>query len=269
MSNYWAQRQKKQKDRLYNKSLSDAQKKLASLYRETEKRILIDMQDLFLHILNDGEVLVSELYRYNRYYKLRQSINQALQKMGEEELNALNDNAEDLYRWTSSQVFNNVGFDAINEQGGAELLKSMWEANGKYWSSNTWCADGKDTTQRLTENLKKLQNTLERGLVDCVARGTSKDELVKTLKRRFEVSFSEADRLARTELTYIQNQATRDSYKKADVKRYKFLAASDDRVSDMCKALNGKEFNLDAAAVGINYPPMHVNCRCTTIPVIN
>jgi len=44
---------------------------------------------------------------------------------------------------------------------------------------------------------------LEKGLIDCVSRGTSKDELVKTLMADFDIGFRSADRIARTELSHI------------------------------------------------------------------
>lgn len=105
-------------------------------------------------------------------------------------------------------------------------------------------------------------------MIDIISRGASKDELVKTLRKRFDVSFNEANRLARTELTFVQNQATRDVYKKAGVKKYEYLSTKDNRVSEICAGLSGTQFDIATAQVGINYPPMHVNCRCTTIPVI-
>lgn len=121
---------------------------------------------------------------------------------------------------------------------------------------------------RMSANMAKLQSTLEKGMMDCVARGASKDELVKTLTERFDVSFSEADRLARTELTYLQNQATVEGYKKAGVEEYQYLATDDSRTSKICRSIDGEIFKIDEMVVGVNFPPLHANCRCSTIPVI-
>lgn len=114
----------------------------------------------------------------------------------------------------------------------------------------------------------KLQTTLERGLIDSAIRGVSKDELVKALQKRFDVSFSEADRLVRTEMTYIQNQATLDAYKQAGIEEYQYLATNDDRVSEICEDQDGEIYAVNAAIVGVNFPPMHANCRCTIIPIV-
>ena len=58
-----------------------------------------------------------------------------------------------------------------------------------------------------TEKQKMLDEeyfyALEKGLVDCVSRGVSKDELVKTLMETFNVGYRKADRIARTELSYV------------------------------------------------------------------
>ena len=60
-----------------------------------------------------------------------------------------------------------------------------------------------------------------------------------------------------------------DSYKEAGVEYYEYLAVGDDRTSEECMDLNGKIFRLDEARVGENFPPMHPNCRCTIIPVMD
>ena len=110
---------------------------------------------------------------------------------------------------------------------------------------------------------------MEKGLIDCVSRGTSKDELVKTLMADFDIGFRSADRIARTELSYIQNQATLDKYNEAGVKKYEILAAHDARTCDICSEMNGKIFELSKAQAGVNMPPFHPNCRCAVLGVID
>ena len=54
-------------------------------------------------------------------------------------------------------------------------------------------------------------------------------------------------------------------YLKAGYSEYEFMATSDDRTCPSCSALDGKHFLINDAIVGLNYPPMHEGCRCTTI----
>lgn len=115
-----------------------------------------------------------------------------------------------------------------------------------------------------------MQERLEERLVDCVARGLSKDKAVNELcNLSIDGNRSSAERIVRTELTRVQNQAAKDTYKEAGVEYYEYLAVGDDRTSEECMDLNGKIFRLDDAVVGENFPPIHPNCRCTIIPVMD
>ena len=52
------------------------------------------------------------------------------------------------------------------------------------------------------------------------------------------------------------------------LKEYKYLATLDCRTCAVCGALDGKVFKVSEAQTSINFPPMHPNDRCTTVPKI-
>lgn len=257
MSKYWQVREAQQREKYLSKSEKEIAVGLRKMYEASANDIVRDMELLYLRILEEGdETLPNNLYRYNRYYHLREQVNRKLTKLGARQLKELTKEMEGMYKYTSSQVLSSLGFEVGNEKELQLVAKSMWD-NRTSWSKAVWCADGLTAEGRVARNMAQLQKTLEKGLQDCVARGTSKDELVKTLMKRFDVSYANANRLARTELTYIQNQATRDSYIKAGVKQYEYFAELDDRTSEQCEDMNGQRFDVANAVVGVNYPPLH------------
>lgn len=267
---YWLERQAIQRNLFADKSHKQLCRKLAAHYKSTLKDVEAMMTDLYLNILNaDGIPQANEMYRYNRYFQLREELVKRLNELGVATLKELDEKMEGVYKYTTSQVTNDLAFGGIDEYKLHAVVQELWDAKGRHWSTNVWCKDGLNASDRISKNMGKLQNTLEKGLMDCVARGASKDELVKELKYRFDVSFSEADRLARTEMTYLQNQATVESYKKAGITQYQYLATDDSRTSKICHSIDGERYEINEAVVGVNYPPMHANCRCTTIPVLN
>ncbi len=69
----------------------------------------------------------------------------------------------------------------------------------------------------------------------------------------------------RTTQSAISNERHRQEYIKHGTKKYRFLANLDDRTCPVCGALDGKTFNVDDMQPGVNCPPMHDGCRCTTI----
>lgn len=60
-----------------------------------------------------------------------------------------------------------------------------------------------------------------------------------------------------------------NSYVNAEIEEYQFLATLDECTCPICGNLDGMIFKVSERKIGINYPPMHKGCRCTTIAVIN
>lgn len=127
---------------------------------------------------------------------------------------------------------------------------------------------GEDFSERIWGRQKITFEKMKEAIITGITQGKSIDNIVKELKKRIQVSKNNAKRLARTESNYIYNKATLDAYKQSKiVKQYEYLACLDHRTSKICSSLNGQIFNIDEAMVGFNYPPMHPNCRSTTVAV--
>lgn len=115
------------------------------------------------------------------------------------------------------------------------------------------------------EHRAHLSEDLRENLTVGLIRGESLSKMATRIKRRMEVSRSNAYRLVRTESAYIYEQATRKAYEECGIEKYEFLATLDMRTSDICQELDGKVYHLKDARPGKNYPPMHPNCRSTTV----
>lgn len=257
-NNYWERRLQEQQDLLYNKTQKEIEEILVKEYQQAFQSIMAEAQLLWLQITREGtETRVNNLYRYNRYFELMNTINSTLSSLGQAEIEINNEKMTELYLRTGEllQKENRISFTLLDRQGAQKTIDAIWCADGKHWSNRVW------------DNKKKLQQRIERGIIDCVSRGVSKDEMVKEFQKIFRVGFAEADRIARTELANVQNQAAKEGYQAAGFNSYKFLAAIDERTSDICQELNGKVFNFNAAVVGENFPPCHPNCRSTIIAV--
>lgn len=131
------------------------------------------------------------------------------------------------------------------------LLKSEW--SGANYSERIW-----NSTQNLADSLKEQ-------LLISFMTGASVSKTAREISERFQVSAYNARRLVRTESNYIANQAEHDAYKRLGVEEYQFIATLDTRTSKLCRELDGRVFNVEDGKPGINMPPMHPNCRSTTI----
>ena len=115
-----------------------------------------------------------------------------------------------------------------------------------------------EAAEEKTYTEKELQSFVDRRVT----------EALKTARTKFESEKKEAERLVRTELTFVQNEACAETYEKAGILEYEYLSASDNRVSKICKQTNGKRFYFKEKQVGKNFPPLHANCRCTILPIV-
>lgn len=262
---YWTQRILNQTDRIYNKSVKETETELRRLYRESLKENEKQMVDVWNSIKStEGDIKPNDLYRYSRYFSISQTLQSSLRQLGDKEVNVYQRAFENAYR---SQ------YDFITkmlQEKGIIIKSGMMDYSSRVQEvlNSVWCEDGKIWSNRIWDNKAKLVNRLEQGLIDCVARGTSKDVLVTQVKEDFNTGFFNADRIVRTELTYVQNQACMNRYKDAGITEYQFLAEIDGRTSNICRSMNGKIFKMKDAVVGENVGPLHPNCRSTIIPII-
>lgn len=106
----------------------------------------------------------------------------------------------------------------------------------------------------------ELAKLLRTGLI----QGRNPRELARQLRKVFNTSKYNAERLMRTEMARVQVEAQRQSYERNGFEQYKYIACHDMKACEICKALDGKVFDVSEMAPGENAPPLHPNCRCST-----
>lgn len=125
--------------------------------------------------------------------------------------------------------------------------------------------DGRDFSDRIWKNKKKLAEVLKSTILDALLNGEGLEETARKVAQKLNASFNDSLRLIRTETNRVLNQATLAQMKAAGIEWYTFTAIIDDRTTVMCRFMNMKVFKVADAMVGINYPPLHPNCRSTVV----
>lgn len=124
---------------------------------------------------------------------------------------------------------------------------------------------GKNYSERIWHNSKRLENTIQREIVAAVHRGTTIQDMSRVVRQRMNVGRYEATRLVRTELNYVENRAALDGIKDSGMKYYQFVAILDKRTSHQCREHDGKIYPVDEYSPGTNAPPLHPHCRSVII----
>jgi len=263
---YWSKRVLKQSEMIYDKTLGQMQQQLAVYYKQALQDVQADISTLWDTMLEEsltGEIKANDLYRFNRYYDLQAKINSKLKSLGNNEVDINNKNYTKMYNKIGEVINGNIPEQYINQ---AYVI--LPDDRVKQVLDSIWCADGKNWSTRIWDNKTLLQQHIEKGLLDSVSRGVPKDKVVEQLMKDFNVGFSMADRIARTELAHVQNTASSDNYKQAGIQRVKTIVAHDERLCDICSAHDKEIHNIDDAVDGVAYL-FHAQCRCAIIGIVD
>lgn len=294
---YWLKRSE-ELDKVATKVEKEVMKELSALYRDAFRSIEKEVNDFMMkyavdHKLDYATVTqmltpidlaeynqkIEELYamyrdtgseyikieidrlnaraKITRLQALQDAINVELTKVTHEYQMTLEDALIGLFTEQYKEVSELLGIMApvINREAIKTIIEYPYA--GKMFSDRIW--DNKDAL------VKHIKQNLTAGII----RGDSIQKMARQMKKDLNVLYYQAERLVRTETNYAMNQGHLKGYEDSGVvEKYEFLAAIDSRTSKLCKNQNGKVYKLSEATVGVNYPPVHCNCRSTVIPVL-
>lgn len=121
-------------------------------------------------------------------------------------------------------------------------------------------------SERIWVNQDQLKNSLSSVLSNALIQGKNPREFIPLIRKKFDVSRCNAERLLRTEIARVQTQAQIESYEANGIDEYEYVACGLKDVCPLCKEMDGKTFKLKDMEIGENAPPMHPNCHCATAP---
>ena len=256
--NYWVDRSIKAQQALTNKSIKETEKQLKKYYGKSMEKILGQFEKTYNKILlskSEGkEPTPADLYKLDTYWQLQGQLRAELQKLGDKQISLLSKNFE-LHFFEIYYSFAIPGEEAFSTLDTAivqQLINQIWVADGSSWSQRVW------------NNINKLQQALNDNLLNAVIGGFKSGELKKLLVNEFNVSFDRADSLVRTEIAHIQTQAAQKRYEDYGVQEVEVLVDEDERTCPICSKLEGKRFPIHGAMP----IPAHPRCRCAILPVV-
>ena len=295
---YWIDRENQK----LNKGIKDCNKlakELEQHYKKAYKEIEKEINNLFKKYSKDNELTYAEASKYltsdefkiwrtdikgylemiednpevllelnTLAMKSRITRLEALQYEIDKQLNKLNIEAEKgtkklLTQTLKDDYYKNV-YNISKEKGFLANFSGIDNKTIERVLSYPW--SGSNYSERIWNNKKQLGRTIKNEMVQMIIRGESSDKVAKRISEKMDSSYKNAVRLVQTEHSYVMNEASKYTYEDLNIEKYEFLATLDKRTCKDCGKLDGKVFNLKDAITGLNYPPLHPNDRCTTVP---
>jgi len=245
---YWEE-QAIYKDKLLDKHIKKLENKLLKSFKATRKEVLNELKIIYT------DIDTSEYIKY-QIEALLTRINYSIDKLYKE---AEENTTEEfillfllMYKVTSKDL--GVAFNVIDES----IIKKILSSN---WSGLTY-------SERILEHKRKLLLNIREELNKAIIRGDSLSDVSRIISDKFNISFSNAKRLVNTEACWVMNEAIIKTYKDNNIKEYEFIAILDSRTSKICRKMDGKRFKVDECVIGVNCPPLHINCRSSLKPIL-
>ena len=168
-------------------------------------------------------------------------------------------------RFTAAEAYQSRMFDiqqqlghmfAVPDIDGLQaVLDTSW--SGANYSDRAWA------------NAENFAEKLNQKILEGFTGAKSWREMAQDISQEFGAARYKAERLVRTESSYLANQRDLQAYKDANVIRYMYVTSLDARTCPVCAPLDRQIYEVAKAVVGDNYPILHPNCRCTTASVRN
>lgn len=265
----------------YEQALADIQNDIAALYGRFAKDNKISLADAhklltgaefriwrmsleeYIKSVDEGTVLSKELdtlamrSRISRLDKLYAETLKALDRLGRKTEDRMTDFLMDAYK---DRFYHGI-YDVAERTGIMKANVAIDDDTAQKIAAAPW--SGKSYSQRIWKNDQQLGAVLRTVVSNGLHRGLSVHQMAKMVEDKMHAGLSNARRLVRTEMNYIQNRAAADSIKESGMKYYRFIATMDRRTSSMCRAHDGKVYPINEYRPGGNAPPLHPNCRST------
>ena len=295
---YWQKRNEELEAEWFRRSQKEIERELVAYYTQALKHIEKDINDLYARFAIDNSMSMSAAYSLLQGDEFRvwrmdmQEYLKQIEATGDKkllrELNTLAMRSR-ISRLDKLKAETYVELSKLAEKFGRSMDKflptaykdfyyrNLFEIGRKRGLASTpakvesnklenvlrapW--SGKNYSARIWANQEKLAEILQREITAAMHRGASVENVSKIITQKMGVGMSDARRLVRTELNYVQNRAALDSIKDAGMKYYRFVATLDRRTSADCRAHDGKIYPVDEGSPGTNMPPLHPHCRST------
>lgn len=156
--------------------------------------------------------------------------------------------------------------DEFNRQAGILGSSVKW-SQAKVDGIVTANHDSSTFMARWYNSGHNLTDELDMVIRSEIVGGRHPLQFAPKIARLFDTKTWEAQRLLVTETAYVQTAVQQSSFQSSGFTKGMLIAESN--ACDICLPLNGEVFELKKLKPGENSPPLHPNCRCSIVPIMD
>lgn len=220
-----------------------------------DRTLLMERMDNFVEKYPQYANLIpvrESIYRLDRLQGLQYSV-----FMTEAEIAGYTNEQLEAYLRRLSQQGLNYGMETL---GFGKNFYSINDDIVRQFVDVPWC-NGENFSTRIWNDANRLAQYLNQDIAQGFARGDSYDKLVRNLRQRFRnVNRKNAYRLVFTEGTYVMAESSMQPFIQ-DFDKYHTSPVLDGKTCSICRGMRHETFLMSERRPGVNFPPLHPNCR--------
>lgn len=264
---------KKRLEKFYDAEFKRLDKEIAAYYQTYGYDNVIEYRRLLQSLSEEDRTLLmgrmddfAEKYpQYANLMPVRESIYkldrlQGLQYsvfMTEAEIAGYTNEQIEAYLRRLSQQGLNYGMETL---GFGKNFYSINDDIVRQFVDVPWC-NGENFSTRIWNDTNRLAQYLNQDIAQGFARGDSYDKLVRNMRQRFRnVNRKNAYRLVFTEGTYVMAESSMQPFIQ-DFDKYHTSPVLDGKTCSICRGMRRETFLMSERQPGVNFPPLHPNCR--------
>lgn len=230
-------------------------RRLLQSLSDTDRMLLMEHMDDFAAKYPQYADLMpvrTSIYRLDRLQGLQYSV-----YMAEAEIAGYTNEQIQTYLTRLSQQGLNYAMETL---GFGKNFYSINDDIVRLFVDTPWC-NGENFSTRIWNDTNRLAQYISQDMAQGFARGDSYDKLIQNLRQRFRnVNRKNAFRLVFTEGTYVMAESTMQPFLQ-DFDKYRTSPVSDGRTCSICRNMKEQVFLISERQPGVNFPPLHPNCR--------
>lgn len=165
VNKYWAERAARVQAALTKKNVKQTEAQLLKYYKDAMDVCITSFEDTYYHLqrtLDKGkEATPADLYKLDKYWKMRKQVEEELERLGYRQHRFLNEMFVEQYQgvWDALALPSQKHYSKLDRKGVTQLINQIW------------CTDGVSWSQRIWKNTEALKDVINTGLVSIVATG--------------------------------------------------------------------------------------------------
>ena len=192
-------------------------------------------------------------------YNAQKVATELFAKVGEEGKEQLEYAYTEGYYRTGKDIQDGIGYHSSLAEVDKLQLEAILEESWK----------GSNYSEKIWKNRDALADNLVEIVTQSVITGEPATKMAEEIKEKFLASLAASLRLLRTESSHIAQEGAQKAYEEIGLEKYKILSTLDSVTCKRCGALDGVSIEVKERKPGVNSPPFHPNCRCTTVPDVD